>query len=117
MKIMEKTAENCINQLRRVNVGKEESARLGCTPSTCSSRAQPFTALLAIKSAAPHLRGKLTKMMNSLNWNLTHGDTGHGTLRSAPSSSPQHHARLPDIRFIACRFNGCINTTKGLQRA
>lgn len=28
MKMMEKTAENCINQLRRVNVGEEESARL-----------------------------------------------------------------------------------------
>lgn len=120
MKMIENKVGNCINQLLlcRVKVGKKGLPVVCSTPPASSSNAERFRVLLSIRSAAPHLRGKLTKMMNCLNSNLTHRDgRGHGTLRSAPSSSLQRHMRLSDIRFIPCRLNGCINITNGLQRA
>lgn len=77
-----------------------------------------FGVLLAIKSAGPRLRGKLTKMINSLNSHLTRRDSpGHGTPHSALSLPLPLPLRLSNIKFIAQCLNRCINITNGLLRA
>lgn len=86
-----------------------------CFPWRCR---QCFRAVLAIKSAEPHLREKLAKMINSLNSHLTHRDSpGHGTLHFALLPSLPLPMRLCNIRFIAQCLNRHINITNGLRRA